>query len=232
MFGLFSGKPYARPTANFIGYQGHVDNATSAATYLETCSFGPTYSDRVVVVVIQCQPFGGGFNYNLTSVTIGGVSATIAQRLNYYGDNYFAIAYASVPTNADETVAVNYAGKKKGVSIDVLTFTNVTSVSSGFSDYDSNASTSCDFLSGGITPSSDSIVLYAIEADAGVGVTPVSPPDNTSFVVDERTSEVDRVTGAWMLRMHIPHDMAAFTSFHAHLDSSSADKWLVGVSIT
>src|SRR5688572_7947532 len=100
--------------ASFVGLVP--DDEADLSTYTFTdANVGAAHPTRLVVVTINTEASGTGAG-SLTSVTIGGVAASIAvQRFQDNGSNrgLSAIAYALVPTGTTATITV------------VLTFTCV-----------------------------------------------------------------------------------------------------------
>lgn len=112
--------------------QGACTNCSFAST-----SFGAEAADRVIAVGIG----GGAQTRTVSSVTIGGISATFVVR-GAGANETSELWYASVPTGTTGTVVVNWSGAQDGCGIVVARITGASAApSASGSDNDSDPAT-------------------------------------------------------------------------------------------
>lgn len=108
-----------------LTYIGETSATNNATVYTFTgASIGTAASDRRVIVAVM----GGGSNSGVTlsSVTVGGVTATInGQATN--GNSVGAIVTAAVPTGTTGDIVVTFSGQKERCNVGVWSATGLTS---------------------------------------------------------------------------------------------------------
>lgn len=140
-----------RPSVSYLGQQ---TDSASKSSYSFTFSFGEASDGRIVAVAFA---LAGNADVYATSVTIGGISATVAvnEKNGGSGTALVVIAHAVVPTNADQTVSIAlsvpknycsaaaysipgmsnsahlYAGAANGANVSSLSKSDVNSASDG-----------------------------------------------------------------------------------------------------
>lgn len=113
------------PTLTFNGSYQSNTSATSVST---SFSIGTADSTRVVIIALGAGKDSGGFASNpYSSVTIGGVSATLAVYSNVNTACGPAIYYASVPTGTSATVSFSIAAACHPILVDCWSVTNLSS---------------------------------------------------------------------------------------------------------
>jgi hypothetical protein len=98
--------PVAAATKIFLGAQ--VFGSTSATPSFTITATHPTATRRIFIAVVSGRPSGTG--NQITSMTIGGVSATRAFHLYNGSGTYNAIYYANVPSGTSLAVAITFSG--------------------------------------------------------------------------------------------------------------------------
>lgn len=91
-------------TGAFLQAAGDVSDTASYA--FANQPLGPTHAARIIVVAVTARKVAP--SATISSITIGGVSATVAVT-STQGGNTAAIAYATVPTGSTGTVVVNWS---------------------------------------------------------------------------------------------------------------------------
>lgn len=118
---------HASPLLGYT-YLGHVEsiNNASALTY-PTASFGPAYPSRQILAIVHSRT--GNTSHNVTSVTIGGVPATLDAA--YSGNdtspgigptNTIAFAHANVPLGNSGDVHVTYSTENVRSAVTLAAF--------------------------------------------------------------------------------------------------------------
>ena len=113
------------PTLTFNGSYQSNTSATSVST---SFSIGAANSTRVVIIAFGAGKDSGGFASNpYSSVTIGGVSATLAVYSNVNTATAAVIYYASVPTGTSATVSFSIAAACHPILVDCWSATDLSS---------------------------------------------------------------------------------------------------------
>jgi hypothetical protein len=134
---------------NLLQFKGHYKNTgsnVSALTYAD-CDFGAPAADRLIVVAVATIPWlNNDASPHISSMTIGGVSATMAHDdsagpLDPDGgsNSNAAIWYATVPSDATGDVVINYAQGVYGSAVAVY---RATGLSTNVPAHTSGAATS------------------------------------------------------------------------------------------
>lgn len=130
-------------------FQDWAGSSTDSSSYsFSGLSIGSAASNRAVLALIH----GGAQTRTITSVTIGGISAT--QCASYsFGGGITAIYGAIVPTGTTATVVVNFSGTQDRCGVAVYTTTDLKSFiafdSGGDADGASPFSAAIDIPTGG-----------------------------------------------------------------------------------
>ena len=124
--------------------------AATEVTY-SSCDIGTADADRWVVITINSA---GGGSSSVSSVTIGGVSATITRTAyDSHEQEYAAIAYAKVPTGATADIVVTYSSttpNRIGVFTIVLSSGATLAEYAGYVDTNGDLSTTIDIAENGV----------------------------------------------------------------------------------
>lgn len=110
---------FATPSSKSITYNNdyRVAKGSTGVTFTGV-DFGTAASDRVVVVYIAS---GTATSINVTGVTIGGVSATLAASTTSFSTFRFnVIYYASIPTGTSGTVVCTFSSSPGNTSVAYL----------------------------------------------------------------------------------------------------------------
>jgi len=138
----------ADATRTFLQVSG---NAANQTTYnFTTINFGTAASDRYLVIAATARDEVGGAN-SFSSITIGGVTATIAVQQATNGNNS-AIAIAAVPTGTSGDVDIVFASNMGNCDFGLWTTTAVGSATAtDFGSSTANPGTfDLDVAAGGI----------------------------------------------------------------------------------
>ena len=108
-----------------LTYLGSNSSITTATTYTVTAAaLGTAAADRSIIVAIA----GANSSRTISSVTVGGVSATINVQYTEAGDNnVVGIATALVPTGTTGDIVVTYSGSQASNQIGWWSATGLTS---------------------------------------------------------------------------------------------------------
>lgn len=127
-FGVGGGNngPYART------YVGRSSSTVDGSSFtFSGISFGTAYDDRLIVLAVTSSAASGATGDTaISSVTIGGISATIIQQNHTrLGTRYAlsAIISAAVPTGATGNVVVTFAASVLNCVVDLYTITGIVS---------------------------------------------------------------------------------------------------------
>ena len=162
--------------------------ATSAVTTFSSMSLGAPYAGREIIAAISYWNGGAGLA-SITSVTIGGVTATLD--LNY-GDNteYMGVCFARaiVPSGTTGNVVVNYSASRNfWTGVQLYNSLNRTVIGGSGSGRSAGFTASCTFsigagkkvLGAAILESSGSVMSSV--SISGFSSTDCTLIDNTNF---------------------------------------------------
>lgn len=161
-----------------ITYNGYVQNSSPSDPEDYTLSFGDEANRDVVVVVIS-----GRNNGSLTSVTIGGQSATIVVGDDIGG--FCWLAQATGVTGTSGTVTVDWDQTPEAAVISSYSIYNVSSTTPVSTGADTQTGVTTSYASD-ITGASGGVVISAFGANdgSGVGGTTWSTTDSQSITED------------------------------------------------
>jgi hypothetical protein len=148
---LLSVRP--NPTISFNG--GYSATVNGSSVSISSINFGTATSDRIVAVYVSAA---GGSSSRITSVTIAGVSATLAVTANTNAQIRVAsIYYANIPTGTSGTVTVNFSITHSGVicrcnSYSLYNLVNSSPTTTGVSNNDAT----------GVSPSASVTITPAL----------------------------------------------------------------------
>jgi hypothetical protein len=177
IFLLVSGLVFANPPGTFqplllatdttpatITYQTEIASATNAASYsFISQSIGIASSDRRVLVALASA--GGGL-LSGTSLTIGGVSASLAFRATNSSNSFIEFWIASVPTGTTADIVASLSGTANRAAIAIWSTTGIQSAT----PIDTGSSTS-NPLTDTVAASTGGIVAAAAYTQAATSAT-------------------------------------------------------------
>lgn len=110
-----------------VAFLQQAGDATTQTTYtFASQNFGTAAADRYLICALTSRASDGGAR-TLSSVTIGGVAATISVQHNNSGNNA-SIAIAAVPTGTTGTVVVVFSDSMGECNIALYTTNNLVSI--------------------------------------------------------------------------------------------------------
>jgi hypothetical protein len=167
-------------------------------------SFGATSADRRIIVAV-----GGGHgsgNLSLSTVTIGGVSATIHVSTDNNGNTrngHAAVASAPIPTGTSGDIVVEYATDALNMQECVISVYRATNLTSG-TPFDTATSDNASALL--IDIPANGFLIACAATVSGAGHTWPSP------LVEDIDTGLD---GVQLSNAHTPSNQVAETSFSA-----------------
>lgn len=136
-----------------IAYLQSTGDGTNLTTYtFSSQNLGVADADRYIICTVSGRFAAAGSDPVVSSVTIGGVTATINVQTNYSG-NGVAIATAAVPTGTTGDVVVTWDQAMGNCDIALYRATNIngtTAYDTGFASNTDPLSTTVDTINGGV----------------------------------------------------------------------------------
>lgn len=179
-----------------IGYlQSYTDTSDSSSYTFSSVNFGTADSNRYIIIGIASRK--SGTTTSISSVTIGGVSATITKQQvnNATNTNVSGIAIANVPTGTSGNIVVTFADTMLRCAITVYRTVGLTSKTA----YDSDSSTA--------SAPSVSLDVPTNGFAIGIGLTAAS----TSATWTGLTEDSDATLESWV----------TYSSAHRNFESGS-----------
>lgn len=170
-----------------LAWLGSAFSATNTSSYSFTSQpFGAPDADRYIIVGGYARSSSTG---GVSSVTIGGVTATIVNLSNGADSSWFA--YANVPTGTTGTVAITYGVSQNRQVIGIWSVPSAPTVDgSGFEVRSSDAarSVTVDSTSGGY------VLATAASTDGDSGSWTYSANITTRATIDQAAGEATTAT--------------------------------------
>ena len=130
LVGTFSGAE-----VEFVASQGDSGNLTTYT--FNSVSFGAADPTREIFVVFNS---GVAAARTVSSVTIGGVAATVCASAFSSASSRLSCAFAAVPTGATGSIVITYSGQAQNCTIGVYRVVNRINKGADTTDFDSNSS--------------------------------------------------------------------------------------------
>jgi hypothetical protein len=152
------------PSPASISYITQSSNTANQTNYTFS-----SVATGVGLVVVNIASGNASFGNNLSSVTIGGVNATITQNLKFAGAGgnayYNAVAYA-VTTASTNNIVVNWSSGMLNCGIGVWTITNYQSTTPEYtSGYTTTATTTMALTTSSLTAGSVGVATHTFADD-------------------------------------------------------------------
>ena len=174
------------PTKTFLSgpetYATAVKTNDATSYTFSSVSFGSAASNRSIVVGIGAGRASSGAR-SVNSVTIGGVTATIAAEKNSPAGNVAAIAFAKVPTGTSGDIVVTFNSTMARCGIGVWSATDL----GGVIDTDGDADNANADLTSTLTGSQGAIAFYHLYDEGAF----------TSASFSNATERYETVSSAW-----------------------------------
>lgn len=146
-------------TASLTNPPGTPYTNQSVSSFSTSKSIGTAAPDRLVVLALST--YDGGGSSNFTSITIGGITATIltvkASLCNA------TIAYARVPTGTTATISATLVGNCENILMDIFSLYGCVDLYATASNSRTTPSTTTIATSTTLTAPADSIVIGVVE---------------------------------------------------------------------
>ena len=148
----------AQPALEFrAGYS----SGTNASSYTFTaCDLGTADATREVFVVISA--YQGGTARTLSSVTIGGVAATLETSFKNGNAQLLCLARAAVPSGATGDVVATFSGAVQNCNVAIYRTVNRVAAGTGASDTSSKSGTAATLNVTGVDVAAGGFVLTAV----------------------------------------------------------------------
>lgn len=153
--------PYMFRVPIAIDYVATVSSTTNLTTYtFSSASLGAEATDRVIIVA-----FGGtaGSSKTISSVTIGGVAATLAVNANISWAITSGIYYAAVPSGTTGDIVITFSGSMNQCVCNVFRMTGQSSNTPAATGSDTTGTTTSDPNCNVVT--GDKVVAFSIGGD-------------------------------------------------------------------
>lgn len=153
----------AHPSKNLSFLGSNQQNSTLTTYTVTGASFGEEAFDRRIIVALG----GANSTRTLTSVTIGGVTATINLQYTSSGDNNrVAVATALVPTGTSGNIVVTWSGSQTNLGIGWWRVTGLKS-NNAFATVSNDVATGSPTLTLNTIPGGFVIYVFGASGSAG-----------------------------------------------------------------
>lgn len=154
------GNNYPAGGAPAVGFVSSYSNAANQAAYtFAGCDLGAAAATREIFVVIAA--YQGGTARTLSSVTIGGVAATLETTFTNGTARLLGLARATVPSGATGDVVVTFSGAVQNCNIALYRAVNRAAAGTGASDTSSATGSAASLAVTGVDVAAGGFVLTA-----------------------------------------------------------------------
>lgn len=144
-----------------VGFVSSYSNAANQTAYTFTaCDLGAVDTTREIFVVISA--YQGGTARTLSSVTIGGVAATLETTFTNGTAQLLALARAAVPSGATGDVVATFSGAVQNCNVALYRTVNRVSAGAGATDTSSKTGTAATIGVTGVDVNAGGFVLTAV----------------------------------------------------------------------
>lgn len=178
-FGVYQIADAGVLSVTFLDNQSDTTNQSSYS--YASMNFGAAAANRYIVAVFGAAEDSGGTGLATSSVTIGGVSATLLREDGHDagGDTAVSIYIALVPTGTSGTVAITYAAGRRNAGVALYRLTGLNSTIAV-----DTASNTADPMTDTIDVNDGGVVIAGAMTRSNVGATNtwtgVTQPGNVS----------------------------------------------------